>query len=103
MPTHLRQDCFPKAFCTQIALKPTGKLARLGGQNQGSFAIQEPFVQHGWCHTVVTHKKKVGQKIQFVAERVVQMRDGQTKKSCPELKRLTDIGDLCGVQLAKRL
>ena len=37
-------------------------------------------MQHGWCHTVVTHKKKVGQKIQFVAERVVQMRDGQTKK-----------------------
>jgi hypothetical protein len=44
------------------------------------FETQEPFVSHGWCHTVVTHKKKVGQRMQFVAERVVRLRSGTTKK-----------------------
>ena len=63
------------------AYKQVGPLAwPQAGILHAAFETQEPFLAHGWCHTVVTHKKKVGQKIQFVAERTVKMRNGTTKR-----------------------
>jgi hypothetical protein len=49
------------------------------GAHHADFETKEPFKKHGYTHTNVTHKKKVGQPMQFVALRKVTLRSGVQK------------------------
>ena len=49
------------------------------GQLQGQFEQAPEFVRHKWIHTNVTHKRKIGQRIQYVAPRRIRVPDGTDK------------------------
>eukprot|EP00969_Alexandrium_andersonii_P348373 15404606-Alexandrium_andersonii.AAC.1 len=49
------------------------------GAHHESFEGVAPFNQHGYVHTNVTHKRKSGQPVQYVAVRSVRFPDGEER------------------------
>ena len=52
----------------------------VAGFLQEGFEAQPPFAQHKWAHTNVTHKKKPGVPVNYVAPRNVVLADGTPKR-----------------------
>jgi hypothetical protein len=49
------------------------------GALHAQFETAEPFLRHKYAHTNVTHKKKIGQPMQFVAQRLARFANGTVK------------------------
>jgi hypothetical protein len=51
-----------------------------GAQHNADTYTQAPFLDQGYVHTNVTHKRKVGQPIKYVKEFEIRCQDGTLKK-----------------------
>ena len=86
------------------AYKQVGTLAwPQSGILHAAFETLEPFLAHGWCHSVVTHKKRLVKKFSLLLKGPSRCEMGLHSGCWLELRKWTATGHCCADELARHV